>query len=367
MAKKTLRDRLLQVGHSAVVENTSMFDDSEVLKVGKGIPTEVMALNVALSGHVDGGIIPGMHVIAGPSKHFKSLYGLILCKAYLDSDPEAMVLFYDNEFGASQEYLDSVGVDRNRVIHAPFGDIEELKSDLVQKLNPKDGITRDDKVMIFVDSLGNAASRKEIEDAVKEDVKADMTRAKAFKSLGRSVTARLRMLEIPFIGINHTYETLEMYARKVVGGGTGIMYSANEVWIIGKAQDKDGKDLKGFKFTVEIEKSRRVKERSKIPVFVKFDGGLSPVSGMFDIAMDTGHIVSPSSGWYQRTMHDVATGEVIEDEKHRRKDVEFDTGFFAKLIANSDFAEAVRAKFQLETGKLIAAMKEDLVEDMDEE
>lgn len=220
MAKASLADRLKSIGHSDVVKNTALFDDSEVLNVGIGIPTSIMALNIALSGRIDGGVCPGVHIIAGPSKHFKSLYGLILCKTYMDAHPDSVMLFYDNEFGSSAEYFDSVGIDRGRVIHVPFTDLEELRSDMVKKLDQKTGaISKGDKVIVMVDSLGNAASVKEIEDAGEEKSKADFTRAKTMKSLFRIITSKLRMLEIPFIGINHTYKEMSMYPRDIVSGG----------------------------------------------------------------------------------------------------------------------------------------------------
>jgi hypothetical protein len=48
---------------------------------------------------------------------------------------------------------------------------------------------------------------------------ADMTRAKQIKSLFRMVTPHLTMKDIPMIVVNHTYKTMEMFAKDVVGGG----------------------------------------------------------------------------------------------------------------------------------------------------
>lgn len=174
----------------------------------------------------------------------------------------------------------------------------------------------------------------------------------------------MRVASIDSIGVQPLHDiTVEDNHEYVMANGvrthnTGLMYSSNDVWIIGKSQDKDGKELEGFTFTINIEKSRRVKEKSKIPISVRFDGGLHPVSGMFDIAKDLGYITSPSSGWYVREMRDKDTGEVIEDQRWRKKDVELKLSFFTELLENSDLAEAIRREFQLESGKLISGESE---------
>jgi hypothetical protein len=50
----------------------------------------------------------------------------------------------------------------------------------------------------------------------------------------------------------------------VVTHNTGLIYSANQAFIIGKAQEKDGTDLAGWNFTLNVEKSRYVREKSKL-------------------------------------------------------------------------------------------------------
>ena len=61
--------------------------------------TSVPMVNVALSGSMDGGLSPGLTVLAGPSKHFKTSFALLMAGAYMDKHPNAVMLFYDSEFG----------------------------------------------------------------------------------------------------------------------------------------------------------------------------------------------------------------------------------------------------------------------------
>ena len=135
--------------------------------------------------------------------HHNTTYALMIAAAYLEKHKDAILMFYDTEFGAPQAYFTSCGVDLNRVLHIPIKNIEELKFDLINQLEQ---ITRKDKVIIIIDSVGNIASRKEVDDALKENSAADMTRAKALKGLFRMVTPYLSLNDIPMIVINHVYE-----------------------------------------------------------------------------------------------------------------------------------------------------------------
>lgn len=313
--------------------------------------TDVPAINIALSGSVNGGLQSGLTLIAGPSKHFKTSMALVLAAAYQKANPDGVILFYDSEFGSPQSYFKAFGVDVSRVLHTPITDIEELKFDLMNQLQNLD---KNDKVMILIDSIGNLASKKEVEDALNEKSVADMTRAKQMKSLFRMVTPHLTMKNIPMVAIAHVYQTQEMYAKTVVSGGTGIIYSANDIWIISRSQEKDGTDLTGYTFTINIEKSRTVKEKSKIPVTVLFDGGITKYSGLLDLALELGFVIKPKMGWYQRV--DPETGEV-QERNYRAKDTE-NAEFWDPLLKHAEFDAQVRKRFMLESSDYETATEE---------
>jgi len=167
------------------------------------VSTPIPMLNVALSGEINGGLGCGLTMIAGPSKHFKTLFGLVMVGAYMKAHKDAICLFYDSEFGAGKAYFESAGVPSDRVIHTPIMNLEELKFDIIQQLEE---ITEKDNVVIFIDSVGNLASKKEVEDAKDSKSVADMTRAKQMKSLWRMVTPYLNLYNIPVLAINHTYQ-----------------------------------------------------------------------------------------------------------------------------------------------------------------
>lgn len=185
------------VDKAAVMATSEFFNNRELTEM----PVPIM--NLAYSGHLDGGFGAGMHLICGPSKHFKSNLALVMVKAYLDKYEDGITIFYDSEFGSLPSYWETAGIDTNRVLHVPIKNMEELKFDVMKKLEE---IKEGDRVMIYVDSLGNLASKKELEDALKESSAADMTRAKVGKGLARMITPYLVDLKIPFVAIQHTYE-----------------------------------------------------------------------------------------------------------------------------------------------------------------
>jgi RecA/RadA recombinase len=303
------------------------------------IQTDVPIVNVALSGNLDGGLTPGLTMFAGPSKHFKTAFALLMAKSYMKKYEDAVVLFYDSEFGTPQSYFDAFGIDTERVLHTPITDVEQLKHDIMNQLQ---NIDKDDKVIIVLDSIGNLASKKEVEDSIEGKSVADMSRAKQMKSLFRMVTPHLTIKDIPMVVVNHTYKEIGMFPKDIVGGGTGSYYSADTIWILGRQQDKDGTEIVGYNFIINVEKSRYVREKSKIPVTVSFDGGINKWSGLLDIALEGNFVTKPSNGWYAKV--DQETGEVLD--KKRFADTQTEE-FWKDILADERFKEFVRKKYEI--------------------
>ena len=209
----SLMDKMLKSGS---VKGTDVLSKSKFFDTKDPIQTELPIVNIAFSGSVDGGLIPGLTVLAGASKSFKTLLGLYCMKAYLNKYKKGIALLYDSEYGITPEYLASYGIDLDRVLHIPIEDIEELKFDLVKRLND---IGKGDEVFIMIDSVGNLASKKEIEDAMAEKSVADMTRAKQLKSLFRMITPKITKRDIPCIAINHIYQEIGLFPKNIVSGG----------------------------------------------------------------------------------------------------------------------------------------------------
>ena len=339
------------IKESAILSKSKFFTEKDM------IPTSIPIINVALSGKLDGGLTPGLTMWAGPSKHFKTAFSLLMAKSYLDKYEDAALLFYDSEFGTPQSYFDSFGIDTDRVLHTPITDIEQLKFDVMQQLT---NLERKDRVIIVIDSIGNLASKKEVEDALEGKSVADMSRAKQIKSLFRMVTPHLTMKDIPMIVVNHTYKEIGMFPKDIVGGGTGSYYSADNIFIIGRQQEKEGTEVIGYNFIINVEKSRYVKEKSKIPVTVSFDGGISKWSGLLEIALESGHVIKPSNGWYSKVDKD--TGEV-EDKKYREKDTDT-KDFWMPILKQKSFREYIENKYRVASSDILQS---DIDETFEEE
>ena len=322
------------------IKETSILSDSKFFTEKDMVPTDVPMMNVALSGSVDGGLAPGLTVLAGPSKHFKTSFGLIMASAYLKKYKDAVLLFYDSEFGSPQAYFQQFDIDTERVLHTPITNVEELKFDIIAQM---EGLDRNDKVIVMIDSVGNLASKKELEDAINEKSVADMSRAKALKGLFRMTTPYLNMKNIPLIAVNHTYMEIGLFPKAIVSGGTGIYYSADNIWILGRQQDKQGTEIKGYHFVINVEKSRYVKEKSKIPISVSWDGGVQSYSGLLDVGLAGNYVAKPSNGWYCRV--DRTTGELI-DPRVREKDT-LEEKFWLPIFESTDFKDYIKSKFAI--------------------
>ena len=322
------------------VKETSILSESKFFNEKDMIPTKIPMINVALSGRVDGGLTPGLTVLAGPSKHFKTSFALLMAGAYLEQYKDAILLFYDSEFGSPQSYFKAYGIDTSRVLHTPVMNIEELKFDLISQL---ENIDKKDKVIVVIDSIGNIASKKELEDAMNEKSVADMSRAKQLKSLFRMTTPYLTMKDIPCVAINHTYKEQSLFPKDIVSGGTGVYYSADNIWIIGRQQDKQGTEIKGYHFVINVEKSRFVREKSKIPISVSWEGGVQRWSGLLDVALDGGYVAKPSNGWYCHV--DRSTGELVEP-KVREKDT-LTEEFWKPVLEETDFKDHIAKRYSI--------------------
>jgi hypothetical protein len=145
------------------------------------------------------------------------------------------------------------------------------------------------------------------------------------------------------IVVNHTYKEMGLFPKDVVSGGTGVYYSADNIYIIGRQQEKEGQELIGYNFIINVEKSRHVREKSKIPIEVSFEGGISQWSGLLDIAMEGGFVVKPSNGWYAHRG---------SEQKFRQKDT-YSKDFWMPIITNKEFRDYIKDQYQVSNTSLV--------------
>lgn len=342
MANSLMSKLLKNAGKVGSVLSSSDFADKPVV-----CSTPVPMVNVMLSGSLDGGLKAGLTQLVGDSRTFKSNFCLLLVKSYLDTYPEAVCIFLDNEFGAAQ-YIEPMGIDPDRVIHIPVTDIEDLKQRTVSLL---EDIAVGDKVIFFLDSLSQIASLKETADAINGKIVADMTRAKMINSYMRIITPRFTMKNIPFVFINNYYDdTSSPYAEPIIKGGSQVFLSSDTILFVTRSQVKDeDKSLTGWNFNYSCMKSRTVKEKSKFSVEVLYSGGVNKNSGLFDAAMASGFITAPKQGWYQINLPEIKLDKLV-----RRKEIESNQEIFDALLKNVDFKTFILNKYALSEGEFFA-------------
>ena len=166
----------------------------------------------------------------------------------------------------------------------------------------------------------------------------------------------MKIKSIEMVGKKNVYdisvEDAEHYVLEngVVTHNTGVYLSADNIYILGRQQEKDGTEISGYNFIINVEKSRYVKEKSKIPISVSFDAGVSKWSGLLDIALELGFVQKPSNGWYSRV--DLDTGE-IEEKKFRAKDTNTKE-FWEPILNKQNFKDAVYNRYSISSNSILS-------------
>ena len=92
-----------------------------------------------------------------------------------------------------------------------------------------------------------------------------------------------------------------------------------------------------------MEKSRYVKEKSKIPISVSWDGGVQHWSGLLDVAIAGNYVNKPSAGWYCRV--DKSTAELVEPKVREKETLNPD--FWKPIIEDTDFKQFITNKYSI--------------------
>ena len=261
----------------------SIMEHSNFSEVTEWIDTGNYHLNACVSGSLFGGWPNNRSCsIAGPSGTGKTY--LILNSVKRAIDMGYNVIFYDSEAAVDRELMKKFGIDTNKVNYQPINTVQEFRTSVTSITSRMQEAKRAGaelpKVMIILDSAGNLATMKEIEDAKSGSEKSDMTRSKVLKSIFRIIMTPMADLKIPFLFTNHTYQTQDFISRQVAGGGTGPEYAASIVLFLNKAQLKDSSGEKaGIVVTAKPNKNRFAKPQN-IKFHLHFTEGMNRYVGL---------------------------------------------------------------------------------------
>lgn len=310
------------------------------------IGTGIYVLNAAFSGDIYGGISNNrISVFFGDSGVGKSFLCYNICR--VAQSQGYSVIYIDTEFSIEIDQLPGYGIDidEDKFMLLRNNVVEDLKIYLTQMLDQlkkeKQAGKHIGKFMIVLDSVGQLASRKEVEDANSGKEKADFTKAKALASFFRIINSDLGYLEIPMICTNHAYDPMEMYALPEMKGGKGLRYTASSIAYLSKAKLKeedqmDDLDLgqSGIIVTAKLVKNRLAKPKkvkfeisfvSGCNAYVGLDYWLTPENfeavGICKGKMEDGKFKAGGNRWYVRHIGKHVPGDELFTSKVFTKEV----------------------------------------------
>ena len=144
------------------------------------IDTGSYIFNALVSGSIYGGIPSNkITALAGESSTGKTFYCLGIVKHFLETDPDAGVIYFESESAISREMIESRNIDSRRMVIVPVTTVQEFRTQAIRILDKYLEQKKEDrKPMMFVlDSLGMLSTSKEIEDSEAGKETRDMTRA----------------------------------------------------------------------------------------------------------------------------------------------------------------------------------------------
>jgi len=270
------------------------------------VDTGSYILNALISGSIFGGLPSNkITALAGESSTGKTFFALSIVKHFLNSNPDAQVIYFETESAVSKDMMVSRGIDVKRVGLVPVTTVQEFRTQSIKVVDEYTKLKKEDRppLLFVLDSLGMLSTSKEIQDATDGKETRDMTRAQVIKSIFRILSLKLAQAGIPLIVTNHTYEVVGAYVpTKEMGGGTGLKYAASTILFLSKKKEKDGTEVVGNIIKVKAQKSRFTKENSDIETRLYYDArGLDKYYGLLELG--------EKYGVFERKGNRIAVGE----------------------------------------------------------
>ena len=251
------------------------------------IDTGSYIFNALLSGSIYGGI-PNNKItaIAGETSTGKTFFCLGMVQHFLESNPDAGVIYFESESAISKQMIEDRGIDSNRMLLVPVTTVQEFRLQAIKILDKYNDQTAEERkpLMFVLDSLGMLSTSKEVEDSEAGKETRDMTRAQVVKSIFRVLTLKLGKANVPLIVTNHTYDVVGAYIpTKEMGGGSGLKYAASTIVYLSKKKEKNGKEVVGNIIKCKTAKSRLTKENSDVETRLYYDRGLDRYYGLLEL------------------------------------------------------------------------------------
>jgi len=306
-----LKDIVKEIGDEYTTLASDISDSEQYIDTGS------LVFNGLVSGSIFGGISGNkITAIAGESSTGKTFFSLAVVKNFLDTNPDAYVLYFDSEACITKSLLDSRQIDGKRLVVVNVVTIEEFRSKALKAVDiylktP----TEDRKPCMFVlDSLGMLSTEKEITDVLNDKQVRDMTKSQLVKGAFRMLTLKLGQANIPLIVTNHTYDVIGSYVpTKEMGGGSGLKYAASTIIYLTKKKEKDGKEVIGNIIKAKTAKSRLSKENKEVEIRLFYDHrGLDRYYGLLELG-EVGGLWKNVAGRYEINGKKVYGKQILAD------------------------------------------------------
>lgn len=280
--------------------------------------------------------------------HHNTYFALALLQNFQNKYENAGGFHYDTESATTKEMMESRGIDPNRVIVSEPESIEDFRTHAAKTLNNYMAIKGDKpRMMMLLDSLGQLPSAKEVEDIDSGKNVRDMTRTQIIKGAFRRLTLMLAKAKVPMIVTNHTYQTMELYSKQVVSGGSGLRYAASTILMLSRNVDKDLGRGEGNLINCFLAKSRFTKPETSVKLRLSYTKGLDRYYGLLDIAEEYG--IFEKSG----------TQYIIDGKKYFGKTINENPEKFYTPEVMEKLEEACAAKFKFGEHELQGKLTED--------
>jgi RecA/RadA recombinase len=225
--------------------------------------------------------------LAGESATGKTFFLMGIVKNFLDSNPNAGVIYFESESAITRQMVIDRGIDPKRMVMMPVTTVQEFRTQSLKVLDKYLETAESERQPMFIclDSLGMLSTTKEVEDTAEGKETRDMTRAQVLKAAFRVLTLKLGRAKVPMVVTNHTYDVVgSMFPQKEMGGGSGLKYAASSIIYLSKRKEKDGTEVVGNIVHCKNHKSRLTKENKMVDVRLTYDKGLDKYYGLLELA-----------------------------------------------------------------------------------
>ena len=257
--------------------------EGTVSRITDYISTGNYMLNACMTGSIFKGIPANRATcLSGDSSTGKSFLLLNMCREAIKRG--YYVLYYDSEFTIDDEQMKSFGIDTAKVRYEPIETVQEFKSSVVSILDAmiaeKERGNEVPKFFVALDSLGNLATQKEIDDAKTQSDKADMTRAKLIRSTFRMCLTKLGKLDSAFVFTNHVYQSQDMFGGTIQSGGKGLVYGASVILNLSKGKLKEEGNIQTGVRVFAVPQKNRFCVPTPIEFNISYIKGMNPYVGL---------------------------------------------------------------------------------------